>query len=103
MDAWVSKLVTFGGEPDFISDALVQTIRGRVNEMNTMSGRTFQNLKAGDEILIQFEPFTDYRSIFDAHLTGHERVRVLLQLLQDRQVRVNLFKSYIKPIKQISL
>jgi transcription antitermination factor NusG len=81
-----NRLVAYGGEPAFISDTLVQTIRRRVDEMNATSGETFQNLKPGDEVSIHSGPFAGYRAIFDAHLPGHERVRVLLQLLQDRQV-----------------
>ncbi len=94
-----SKLVTYGGEPAFMSDIIIQTIRRKVDEVNSTSGGTSQYLKSGDIVLIHSGPFVGYHAIFDVRLPGYERVRVLLQLLQDRQVRVDLSEGQIELIK----
>ena len=47
-------------------------------------------LKQGDVVQIEHGPFEGYEAIFDARLPGNERVRVLLQLLNDRRVPVEL-------------
>ena len=47
--------------------------------------------------------FDGSRANFDVHLPGRERVSVLLQLLQDRQVRMDLSEGQVKLIKWITL
>jgi transcription antitermination factor NusG len=47
-------------------------------------------------VVIQDGPFAGYEAIFDTRLPGRERVRVLLKLLQKRQVPVDLPAAQIK-------
>ncbi|MCD4673665.1 MAG: hypothetical protein K8R77_13460 [Anaerolineaceae bacterium] len=83
-------LVTFGGEPSPIPDNLIEAIRQRVAAVNQAGGEQLAGLKAGDAVHIHSGPFAGYEAIFDASLSGSERVRVLLQLLQGRAMRVEL-------------
>jgi transcriptional antiterminator RfaH len=53
-------------------------------------------------VLISDGPFAGYEAIFDARISGSERVRVLLQLLNNqRQVPVELDASQIKQKKSL--
>jgi transcription antitermination factor NusG len=83
-------LVSYGGEPATVQDSLVQAIRKRVEQINNTWDEPVNDLKAGEILEVTGQPFAGYRAIFDAHLPGHERVRVLLQTLQGRKVRVAL-------------
>ena len=84
-------LVGFDGEPATIPENLIHEIRKRVDEINAAGGEIFDGLKSGDSVWITDGPFKDYKGIFDARLTGSERVRVLLNFLgSQRQIPVEL-------------
>jgi transcription antitermination factor NusG len=82
-------LVSFGGEPAVVPESLVQALQKRVEEINQAGGEIFHGLKPGDQVWISDGPFRGYEAIFDAHLPGSERVRVLLEFLGNRR-RVTL-------------
>ena len=77
--------VVFDGIPARVPDGLVPTIRQRVEAVNAAGGELFHELKAGDRVRVTGGPFAGYEAIFDARLPGSERVRVLIQLLQQRR------------------
>ena len=93
-------LVDFGGDPASIPDELLQTIRHNVEHVNGVAEKQKTNFKPGDSVTIQSGPFAGYRAIFDSRLPGRERVRVLMQMLWDRQVGVELSVGQIKHIKK---
>lgn len=95
----VQRVVSFGGEPATISDALVQSMRRRIDGNDLVDDGMIQKIKHGDTVSIHCGPFAGYRAIFDSHLKGNERVRVLLEMLQDRQVCVELSGSEIERIQ----
>jgi transcription antitermination factor NusG len=83
-------LVSFGGEPASVPDGLIGAIRHKVERINGLGGELFDGLKPGDAVVIQAGPFSGYEAIFDEQISGNERVRVLLKLLQKRLVPVEL-------------
>jgi len=83
-------LISFGGEPALVPDALVHAIRKRVSEIAQAGGELFDGLKSGDDVVIHDGPFAGYEAIFDLRLPGTERVRVLLKMLNDRILPVEL-------------
>ena len=93
-------LISYGGEPAIVPDTIINAIRRKVDEINFAGGVTLHKIKPGDPIEIKFGPFAGYRAIFDACLSGNDRVRVLLQMLQDRQVCVELSGRQIEIIKE---
>jgi transcription elongation factor/antiterminator RfaH len=88
-------LVRFGGEPAVVPDTLLAEIQRKVEEINTAGGEILYGLKSGDPIVIREGPFEGYEAIFEARLPGSMRVKVLLELLQGRQLRMEL------PVEQI--
>lgn len=89
-------LVSFGGEPAVVPESLIHAIRQRVGEISKAGGELFDGLKSGDAVFIHDGPFAGYEAIFDLRLTGSERVRVLLQLLNHTQVPVELDAGTIR-------
>jgi transcription antitermination factor NusG len=90
-------LVSFGGEPAHVPENLIYAIRERVEEIAAVGGVLFDGLKQGDGVVIEYGPFEGYEAIFDQRLPGTERVRVLLQLLNDqRQLPVEIDASKIR-------
>lgn len=93
-------LVSFGGVPAPVPDHLIHELRTRLKQINEAGGEVFDGLKKGDEIRINEGPFSGYQAVFDARLSGKERVRVLLKLLGDeRFVPVELRSSQISKKK----
>lgn len=95
-----SGLVSFGGEPAVVPEALIQAIQHRLAEIKTAGGELFDGLKPGDPVLIHDGPFAGYEAIFDMRLAGSERVRVLLKMLSDRTVPLELRAGQIQRIKK---
>ena len=95
-----SSLVSFGGEPAFVPDSLIQAIRQRVDAIDTVGGEQLNGLKQGETVVIQAGPFAGYEAIFDTSISGSERVRVLLKLLRNRQLALELPTGQIERKKQ---
>ncbi len=88
------------GSPPAVPDNVIAAIRRRVDEINAAGGELFDGLKPGDVVHIQDGPFSGYDAIFDVRLSGEERVRVLLKLLNKQQFPIELPSSYIRRKKQ---
>ncbi len=93
-------LVCFGGEPAFITDAILQGIHDRVERMNSIAEDPSRGLKRGQEVEIYAGPFAGYRGIFDSHLSDRERAIVFLTFVRDQQMRVELPVHQIMPTKR---
>lgn len=90
-------LVSFGGEPSTVPENLIHAIRERVEEISAAGGIVFDGLKHGDKVVIDHGPFEGYEAIFDTRLPGTERVRVLLELLNNRrQLPIEMDASKIR-------
>ena len=94
-------LVCFGDEPAIVPDHLIHSIKRRIDEIIAAGGELFDGLSPGDKVVIHDGPFAGYEAIFDARIPGSERVKVLLQLLNDkRQLPVELDAGQIRQKKK---
>lgn len=89
-------LVCFGGEPAPVPENLIHAIRRRVEEIAEAGGELFDGLRPGDAVQISYGPFEGYEAIFDSRIPGSVRVRVLLQLLNERRVPLELDAAHIQ-------
>jgi transcription antitermination factor NusG len=90
-------LVCFGGVPAPVPGELIAGIRRRLGEIQAAGGELLHRVKPGDRVVIQDGPFAGYEAIFDTRLRGRDRVRVLLQLLNDGCIPMELRAGQIKP------
>ena len=94
-------VVAFGGQPAWIPETLIHAIRRRVDEIDVAGGDLrLAGLRHGDAVRICEGPFTGYQALFDAQLSGGDRVRVLLSLLGGQQLPVELPGAHIERTKQ---
>ena len=93
-------LVTCGGEPTAIPDHIVEEIRQRVEKINQAGGEHLADLKQGDVVMIKSGPFAGYEAIFDTKLSGSQRVRVLLDLIQCNGMRAEIPSAAIQKKKK---
>jgi transcriptional antiterminator RfaH len=96
----LAGIVSFGGIPSPVPDNLIDAIRQQVDEINVAGGEGLNRLKPGDVVIIEEGPFNGYKAILDACLSGEARVRVLLNLLNGSQVRLELPGRQLQLIKQ---
>jgi transcriptional antiterminator RfaH len=75
---------------------VVEAIRQHVERVSAAGGEQLFGLRPGDEVLVQNGPFAGYEAIFDTRLSGSDRVRVLLKMLNDRYAPVVLPAGQIK-------
>lgn len=93
-------LVSFGGEPSAVPEHLIYAIRSKVQAIADAGGEKLSDLKPGDIVRVQDGPFAGYEAIFNERLPGTERVRVLLEFLNRRQVTVELFAAQIESVRK---
>jgi transcription antitermination factor NusG len=93
-------VVSCGGEPSSVPDGLLAAIRRRVDEINAAGGELLEKLMPGETIVIQAGPFEGYDAIFDSRISGCERVRVLLKMLQKRLVPLDLPADHVQRKKR---
>ena len=91
-------LVDFGGELASVPDDLVQAIQFYLERMNNANSKPHEKYVPGDKVVIQSGLFAGFQAIFDAYMPGHERVRVLLKALHDRQLKIELSEAWVEQI-----
>ena len=97
--AWMpgaTGFVSFDGKPADVPESLVQAVRKRVDQINEAGGELLVGLKPGGKVQIEDGPFAGYEAIFVGRLSGADRVRVLLKILQNRQVPLELLAGQIR-------
>jgi transcriptional antiterminator RfaH len=95
-----SNLVSFDGVPASVPDSLIDAIRKKVNHHNEVMENQTKNFVVGDEVVIQGGPFAGYEAVFDANISGEDRVRVLLNLLQGRKMPIEIEGRQIRRANQ---
>jgi len=91
----VIGIVTFGGIPAHVPNSLINAIRSRITRINNTSGDIAEGIKPGDMVNISDGPLAGHKAIFDSRLSGGERARVLLTLLNHQTIQIQL------PISQL--
>jgi transcription antitermination factor NusG len=93
-----SGLLSFMDDPAIVPENLIHAIQKRLEQINATSPQETP-IAHGESVQIIEGPFAGYPAIFDIYVSGQERVRVLLKLLNDYQVSVVLPKRQIVPNK----
>ena len=88
----IKKLVSFGGAPSPVENAVVDFLREQAEPDGVIVARS--NLKIGDEVQIAKGPFKGLVGIIQAPPDTKSRVKVLLAILS-RQVQVEVPAGYI--------
>jgi len=90
-------IVCFGGEPATVGDSLIRTIQKEVEDITESNNRYVDRLRSGDWVVIKEGPFANYKAMFDRRLSGQDRVRVFLELLQGQKMRLELSAKELQP------
>ncbi len=82
-------LVEFGGVPAVVPDAVIQQLKIRLRDAQARPAGEQSRFKHGDSVRIVRGPFKGFEGIFDARLSGTQRVLLLLDML-GRLVRAEI-------------
>jgi len=93
-------MILFGAQPASVPDTLIAAIRRRVDQLNVAADEAPMSWQRGESVVIREGPFAGHEAIFDACLSDCERVRILLSLLQDKQIPLQLSRTQIERKKQ---
>jgi len=92
-------LVWLGGEPAVVPDAVVHTLQTRIAEIWDAGGLKCSDLVPGQRVVIQDGVFEGYEGIFDAYLSGNDRVHILLKMLNDRFVPMEIDRASVAKVQ----
>jgi transcription antitermination factor NusG len=82
-----------------VPESLIFTLRQRLDDLAAALLQTIApRLRKGDAVAIQDGAFMGYEAIFDLYLAGTDRVRVLLQFLENRPIPVEMPACYLQRI-----
>ena len=73
-----------------MSDLILRSIIARVSELWQSKGLLVKEFSPGDRVIIRDGMFEGYRGLFDVYLSGSERVRVLLEMLNARFIPLEI-------------
>lgn len=93
-------LVSFGGEPARVPDNIIEALRRKLPAINDETQSVSDGLEAGDTIVIKGGPFEGFEGIFQTHLSGKERVQILLKMLSNQVVPLDLPESQVERSKK---
>jgi len=93
-------LVSFDSQPAAVPDALVQALKAKLEEVQMERQDLLPGVKRGDLVQVDAGPFEGYLAVFDARLPGTERVRVLLKMLNDRNLSVEMVANQLRMVKK---
>jgi transcriptional antiterminator RfaH len=94
-------LVSFDSEPASVPQELIHAVQRHVERANTNFGKQ-PAFTSGDLVVVREGAFDGYQAIFENHLPGNDRVRVLLQYLKKQQVRLVLPIQQVEPVGHLS-
>ena len=83
-------LVTFGSEPARVPEDFIHALRARLEEINREGPQPTQSFSKGEGVVIRSGPFEGYPALFDAHIPGGERAKVLIEFLSGQYVRLDV-------------
>ena len=72
----VHSLVSFNNKPASVDDEIVELVRAQIGRDGFV--KTFDDLKAGDEVRINKGRFQDFHGAFERGMPDSDRVRILL-------------------------
>lgn len=92
-------LVCFDGIPAIVPDNIVIGLEKRIGHIYQGEESSKNGMKSGSAVVITNGPFTGYEGIFDSRLDDKERVKVLLNLVDNKRIQLKMDIGHLQPLK----
>jgi transcriptional antiterminator RfaH len=89
----VHSVVSFGGKPTPVDEAILDAIRSRIAQDGLV--RMSDELDPGDEVIVKVGPNESFNGIFERQLKGGDRVVILLSTV-NYQARFEVDRDLVK-------
>ena len=89
-------LVNFDGEPAVIPINIMQALIRDIELLTQNTAEIQNDFMPGNSLKVVSGPFAGYEAIFDTHLSGNDRIRILLTLAKGNCIPVELSASYVE-------
>jgi len=89
-------LVNFDGEPAAIPANIMQALIQNIASLTQNEMDVHNDLLRDNPLKVIGGPFAGYEAIFDTHLPGNDRIRILLNLAKGNQMSVELPASHVE-------
>ncbi len=89
----IHSIVRFGDQPAVLDDSIIALIQSRLDGEGFV--KMDDDLKPGDEVIINSGPFTGLTGIFKQETKEHERVMILLNAV-NYQAQIVLHRQQVK-------
>jgi transcriptional antiterminator RfaH len=96
----VHSVVTFTNTPTLVEDEIIDLVRSRIGEDGFV--KPLEELKAGDEVIINEGRFKNFCGVFEREMQDTDRVRILLNTVSF-QAHVVVAKSLVHKFSAESL
>ena len=93
------RLISYGDELIDVPDSVISAIRQQVQAINERGGLKKRDYQPGDVVRITSGPFEGMEAVFDSHLTGRQRMKVLINTLIARKLSVEISELDVEPAK----
>jgi transcriptional antiterminator RfaH len=94
-------LVWLGGRPAVVPQAVIAGLQARLAQIEAQGGLRGADLAPGERVVVCGGAFEGYEGIFDGYLSGQERVRILLKMLNDRLLRVDIGRAWVEKDRRV--
>ena len=91
----VNRILGIGNEPTPISEMVIQVLRERMGEDDTV--KLLEDFQEGDLVQITSGPFKDFIGVFQKRLSSGERVRILINLI-GAEVPIQISRWQLKKV-----
>jgi transcription antitermination factor NusG len=96
----VHSIVCYGTSPALVDDCIIAIIRSRIGEDGYIKiGEDGENLRPGDEVIIEDRLLKGFRGIFERETNDVDRVMVLLQTVS-YQAHLVIEREVLKKVDQ---
>ena len=89
----VQSVVSFDGQPVPVADEIIKIIKANIREDGFV--RVHEDLKTGDEVIINNGRFKNLKGIFEREMKGSDRVIILLTAI-NYQGRISIERELVK-------
>ena len=93
-------LVQFGGKPASVPETLVNTLEEQLAKYAATIAAGKPDFRKGDHVRIVNGLFEGYDAIFDTHISGKDRVQVLLAFLNQQPKKLVLDPKEISKLRR---
>lgn len=91
-------LVCVGDTPVAVPEEIIVALHEHLTAIEVAGGVELFQLKRGDRVIIVSGPLKGYTGIFETRISESDRVRILLEMLNDRHVRAEVCAGAIQAI-----